>query len=136
MLNLYQLYDYATAEGIRIDNFELDRSTLSLAIYINGKYAIALDLTKLKTMAEITSALAHEIGHCETHSFYNVYSPFDVRSKHEARADEWAIKNLIPKDELIKEFKKGIVEIWELAERFNVTEQMMIKACRFYGFMN
>ena len=76
--------------------------------------------------------LAHELGHCVTGSFYNRYSEFDVIAKHERRADKWAIKKLIPEDELNDAFEHGIVEPWDLAEYFNVTEDFIIKAVEFY----
>lgn len=133
-MTLITLYEIADEYGIRVDNFVLDRNTNSLAVYIDGKYAIAIDLSKMKTEREVIVALCHEIGHCATHSFYNINNHLDVRSKHEYRADKWAIKKLVPEDELIEIMDKGTTEVWLLAEKFNVTESFMIKACEMYGF--
>ena len=132
-MNLNTLYHLAKQNGIRIDNFVLDENTNSLAVYVNNKYAIALDLNKLKTPEEIIVALAHELGHCLTHSFYNVKNVLDVRSKHEYTANKYAIKTLVPEGELLRAFKTS-TQIWELAEHFGVTEDFMIKACEFYGY--
>ncbi len=90
---------------------------------------------KKMTRAEETVCKAHELGHCETGSFYNRYSKFDLISKNERRADIWAIKKLIPQSELTNALKNGITEIWELAEHFDVTEEFIRKACEYYGFM-
>lgn len=73
------------------------------------------------------------MGHCETGAFYNEHS-LELRSRMEYRADKWAIKKLVPENELIEAFEEGILEIWELAEHFGVTEEFMIKACEFYGY--
>ena len=71
-----------------------------------------------------------------TGSFYNVYSPCDSRQRHENRADRWAIKKLITEDELERAVKKGYTELWELAEFFNVTEDLMRKAVSLYKYGN
>lgn len=76
--------------------------------------------------------IAHELGHCETGSFYNVYSLLDIRQKYENRADAWAIKKLIPKDELDTIINMRIVDYWDLAEYFNVTDEFMYKAITYY----
>ncbi len=100
---------------------------------LDGNCYIGIDRRKM-TEAEKTVYMAHEMGHCMTGSFYNRYSRFDVISRHEYRANKWAIKKLVPEDELIEAFENGIIEIWELAERFDVTEDFMKKACEFYGY--
>ena len=48
-------------------------------------------------------------------------------------ADKWAIEELIPKSELIKAIKKNLDSIYLLAQHFDVSEDFMIKACRYYG---
>ena len=85
------------------------------------------------TEAEQAVHKAHELGHCVKGAFYNRYSSFDIISKHEYTADKYAIKTLVPKDELLRAFKTS-TQIWELAEIFGVTEDFMIKACEFYGY--
>lgn len=54
----------------------------------------------------------------------------------EFRADKWAIKKLVTEDELIEAFENGILEIWELADFFGVTEDFMVKVCELYGYYN
>lgn len=100
----------------------------------SGKCYIGINKSHM-TKAEETVCKAHELGHCETESFYNRYSRFDLVSRNEHRADVWAIKKLIDKSDILSAFKKGITEIWSLAEYFEVTEDFMRKACVYYGFM-
>ena len=76
--------------------------------------------------------LAHELGHCATGSFYNRYSPFDLREKHERKADAWAIRRLVPEEDLMEAVGAGITELWELADLFDVTPEFMHKAVRYY----
>ena len=77
--------------------------------------------------------LAHELGHCETGAFYNPYAKADIRRKHERRADKWAIKQLISKKEWNAALRDGIVEVWDLAEFFDVTEDFIRKAHELYS---
>ena len=80
--------------------------------------------------------LAHEMGHIETNSFYNVHSPLDVRQKHENRANKWAIKQLITEEELDEAVANGHTEVWDLADYFDVTEEFMRKAVCLYTYGN
>lgn len=131
-MSLNELYEIAEKSNIRVDEFRLSQDTKSLAVYIDGKYAVALDVSKLKTNADIVAALAHELGHCKTHSFYNINNILDVRTKHEYNADKWACENLLPKDEMLEAFHQGYVEVWQLAEYFEVSENLVKKALWIY----
>ena len=91
-------------------------------------------LSKWSTTAKVH--LAHEIGHCVCGAFYNPYSSFDIRQKHEHRADKWAIKKLIPVDELDEAVAAGHTELWDLADYFGVTEEFMKKAVCWYTHGN
>ncbi len=90
-----------------------------------------VDDERLESSKDERVHIAHELGHCVTGAFYNENSPVDNRGKCEETADRWAIKKLINKDELKRQIKRGL-EIWELAEYFNVTEYFMQKACQLY----
>jgi len=76
--------------------------------------------------------LGHELGHCVTGSFYNIYATVDHRQRHENKADKWFIQQAIPVDALDDAIASGCVEIWDLAERFGVTEQFIRKAVCYY----
>lgn len=132
---LDRLHEIADNEEIEIIGIKANKCS-SISIQAdNGNCYIGIDDREMNE-AEETVHKAHEIGHCVTGSFYNRYSKFDLISKHERRADIWAIKELIDEDELVDAFEHGIVEIWELAEHFSVTEDFMRKACKYYGYLN
>ena len=60
-------------------------------------------------------------------------SALDITARrHENRADKWAIQKLIPVSELDDAVAEGCTELWELAERFGVTESFMRKAVCYY----
>ena len=86
----------------------------------------------MPTLADEKVKLAHELGHCETGSFYNRYAARDIRQKYENRANKWAYKKLVPQDELAEACLQGYREPWELAEYFGVTEFFLRNALEFY----
>jgi Zn-dependent peptidase ImmA (M78 family) len=126
---LLSLYAYADSKKINIYHYPLQAIT-SISFPENTGY-IAMNTDKLKTYADETVHLAHELGHIETNSFYTVHSKFALRNKMEARADSWAIRHLIPWEKL-KQAVGSSPELWELAEDFGVTNEFMLKALNYY----
>lgn len=133
--NPLDLYAYAERRNIDVDWIPMRRAT-SLSVPLGDGYAIALDPWKLGTIAQETVCLAHELGHCETGSFYNQYAALDVRQRHENRADKWAIRRLVPEDDLDAAMADGCDTIPALADRFGVTEPFMAKAVCWYAHGN
>lgn len=127
-MTLLDLYNRADAQGIEIDDVPM-RSLTSVSF---PQGWIALDTAKLQTTAEHKSILAHELGHVETGSFYNIYSSFDLRAKQERRADKAAIKMLVPFKRLLSAMRSACCEVWQLAEYFDVTEELINKALVLY----
>jgi len=131
-MTLFRLCQLADQFGIEIDYFSM-RDTKSLAM---PQGWIALDTDRIENTIEAKICLAHEMGHIETNSFYNVHSPLDVRQKHENRANKWAIKHLITEEELDEAVANGHTEIWDLADYFDVTEDFMRKVVCLYTYEN
>ena len=124
------LYSIAQQAGIQVDRIDLE-SNCSVALSLGDRLFIGLDNNI--SGAEERVCLAHEIGHCQTMSFYNIDSPLDVRGKHERRANVWAIKAMIPFCAYRKALELGFTEIYFLADYFNVTEDFMRKAVEYYS---
>jgi len=59
-------------------------------------------------------------------------SKFETRERCEERAKRWTILSLIPEEELEKALKKGYTESWELAEYFDLPEDFVRKAVKYY----
>lgn len=127
-MTLDELYIRAQQQGIEIDEFEM-REIVSASFPENW---IAIDTKKIETRAEEKVILAHEIGHCETGSFYNIHSPHDLREKHEYTANKRSYQILIPHADLKAAVKKGLTEIWELAEYFDVPCEFMQRAAEYW----
>ena len=129
-MTLTNLYNIAECDNIMVYSYDLDIFH-SLSLVCDGIGYIAIDPFKIESESDEKVKLAHELGHCETGAFYNEYATCDVRTKHERTADKWAIKKLIPEDEL-KEACKYCTNRWELSQHFGVTEDCMQKAMDYY----
>ena len=125
------LYDLAKQENIEVFDFSLPE-TGSMSVMEAGKCFIAMDASVKDGNAQERVHLGHEIGHCVTGSFYNRYAAVDCRQRHENRANKWAVQKLIPVDDLDDAIADGCTEVWELAERFQVTEDFIRKTVCWY----
>ena len=130
-----ELYQIAKESDIPIILLDIPENG-SMCIQTDRRCYIGMDYGVLPGEADRRVHLGHELGHCKTGSFYNRWAACDVRKKHENRADKWAIKKLIPEDELDKAVAEGHTEIWDLAEHFGVTEGFMKKAVCWYTHGN
>ena len=131
-MELLKLYDIADKEDIEVVDFRLRSASALSEMDTDLSCYIALDKRKLTTTAEEKTALAHELGHCMTGSFYNRYSPFDSRDRHERRANKKAAYIVIPLDELIDACRSPWNRVCDLAEHFEVTEDFMLYAMGLY----
>ena len=129
---LYRLYD----EIEKMDNLYLYYYKVgkpSVIIEEDWQYGIFLDLSEIKTLGEEIVCLAHELAHAKTGTTHKVYSPLQLVSKNEYKANKQAVHDVIPYNELIDAFDEGVVERWELAEYFDVTEDFISKAIEIYS---
>lgn len=126
------LYDFAQQRNIEVIPYPM-RENGSMSIQLEGgKCVIGMDRSIQDGAAQERVHLSHELGHCVTGSFYSIHTAIDCRQRHENKADKWAIQALIPVEELDGAIAGGCTEFWELAERFDVTEEFMKKAVCFY----
>lgn len=123
--------EYATSQDIDVDWLPLS-SLDALSIEHKGEYAIVLDPNKIESSTDENTKLAHELGHCLYGGFYSSTTPLYIREKHEYKANVWAVKFLVPWDELHEAIHNGITEPWELAEYFSVTEAFINLALEYY----
>ena len=126
------LYGLAQQQNIPVYRFPLPKTGSMSLMDEQGRCCIGMDEGVRDGGAQERVHLSHELGHCLTGSFYSVYTAVDCRQRHENRADKWAIRKLIPVDQLDDAVASGCTELWELAERFGVTESLMRKAVCLY----
>ena len=127
-MELKNLYDFARQQNIEVFPYPLPKTGSLSFMEDTGECYIGMDDSVRDGDVQERVHLGHELGHCVTGSFYNRYTPFDSRLRHEYRADKWAVRRLIPAEALDEAVAAGYTEIWALAEHFGVTEDFMRKA--------
>ncbi len=131
-MELKNLYAFAKQQNIEVLPFTLPE-TGSLSVMTDaGDCFIGMDDSIRDGDVQERVHLGHEIGHCVTGSFYNIHAAVDCRQRHENRADKWAVQKLIPVEELDDAIAEGCTEVWELADRFGVTEEFIRKTVCYY----
>ena len=127
MTRLTELYRKAEELDIRVIQFPM----VSLRAVSTPDNCIGLDPDKLEDCEELV-CLAHEMGPCATGSFYTGDATVLERIRQEQRADRWAIRQLVPLEELKSLLRSGVDRWDEAAEHFQVTEEFLRKAVAFY----
>lgn len=125
-----ELYSIAEENGVEVYNFPLPL-TGSLSEEIDGHCCIGMDSTRRFTRAEEAARLGHELGHCLYGGFYTKLTPFDIKERHEARADRWYIRHFIPEGKLMAMLEVGM-DACEIAEELDTTEEYVRRAYYYY----
>lgn len=131
-MELRNLYALARQQNIEVIPFPLPENGSMSVMSESGACAIGMDESVRDGGTQERVHLSHELGHCVTGSFYNIHAAIDCRQRHENRADKWAVQTLIPVDDLDEAVAEGCTEVWELADRFGVTEEFVRKAVCWY----
>jgi Zn-dependent peptidase ImmA (M78 family) len=131
-MKVSDLYKLAAKRNIAVIETSLPETGSLSLMTDDGACYIGIDQSVLDGDALELVHLGHELGHCETGSFYSIHTAVDCRQRHENKADKWAVKKLIPVDALDNAIADGCTELWDLAERFGVTEQFIRKAVCYY----
>ena len=130
------LHDLARQQNIEVLFYPMPQNESMSVMLEDGKCFIGMDDSVRDGSVRERVHLSHELGHCVTGSFYNIYAAVDHRQRHENRANKWAIQALIPVEALDDAIAEGCTEVWELAERFQVTEDFVRKAVCLYVYGN
>lgn len=138
---MFDLYKWIDDQGVFLFDRQLpfsngDSKAVTICLDDSETYGVFLDRRRLETSAEARTALGHECGHCATGTTHKLYGTQELIAHHENRANKWAIKKLVPEDELERAVARGCTEVWELAEYFNVTEDCIRKAICWYKYGN
>ena len=131
-MQLRNLYELAKQQNIEVLSFSLPENESMSLMLEDGRCFVGMDASVRDGGIQERVHLSHELGHCVTGSFYNIHAAVDYRQRHENRANKWAIQALIPVEDLDDAIAEGYTEVWELAERFQVTEEFIRKAVCFY----
>lgn len=141
MENLNKLREWLEGEGVllfdrRLEFSNLETKAATLKLEPDGVVGIFLDRSRMSNAAEEKSCLLHEGGHYATGTTHRLYSPYELVERHEYRANKWAVQRLLSAEELDEAVAEGHTELWDLAEYFGVTEELMKQAVCWYTYGN
>ena len=129
-MELTKLYNIAERENIDIINFKMKNK--AIIERIDKEYYIGLNYSKIESVTEEKELLAEELGHYYCNAFYNSNSDFSTISKKEYRANKWKCTVLVSANDFIDAFKKGLKNIYEIAEYLNLSEDTVAFAYNYY----
>ncbi len=118
---IINIYDYADLGGI------------AKGLYVSSNIGSTILIDKrIKTTKEKHCILAEELGHYYV-NVGNIYNQRNLENiKEEKKGQAWAYKNLLPVHTLIKAYRNGVRNKFELAEYANVTEEFIENAISYY----
>lgn len=119
----------AYAEERGIDVF-YDSIPETMAMAVPG--ALCLDWSLLACPAARSVCLAHELGHVETGAFYSRGVSVLDRRRAELRAERWAIRRLVSREELLSALRSGFTTVFDLSEKLGLPEDVIRKALSLY----
>lgn len=122
------LYSLAEAHGHTVNCFPIHRRGLSIEDAGRCYIALRPSLTEI----EEKETLAHELGHCEFGGFYSRHTKIDTVERHERRADKWAFYKLLPPAWVRGCVKRGICEVYRIADEAGVSCEFALKALSYY----
>lgn len=133
MEHLSNLYTKIIENHIELFTYPLaECNSDAVTVCYNSNYGIFLDYTKFESTKDEFCALAHEYGHCVTGATHTLYSPYQLISQHETKADRAATHEFLPYDVLLETIKKGYLEPWQIAEHLELPEQFVRLAIETY----
>ena len=123
-----QLRQQAADNGAEVIDWKFQTDRIK-GLYCNGVIAVSKDID---TSAERTCVLAEELGHHLTASG-NILDQKDISNrKQELRGRIWAYNRLIGLTGIIKAYRAGCRNRYEIAQNLEVTEDMLQDAVDYY----
>lgn len=127
---LVTIFEIIEREGIDVEWWDFPEPISAVYVEIDNCKVIGLKNDLHKSNRKLKCALSEELGHYFIGSTYKNKKPETYKekidiAKMEYKAKKWQVFFLIPEEEFIRAVKKGITKIWELAEYFDVDEELI-----------
>lgn len=122
-----KLEDVAYQDDVDVLNYRFESNNIK-GLYCDGVIAIREDMT----IPEKTCALAEELGHHETSVGNIIDMTSAANRKQERQARLWAYNKQIGLIGLVRAFKHGCQNRFEIAEYLEVTEEFLEECIECY----
>ena len=131
MFELSDFYTYCDDNDIDVIPY-MGMPSEGATVRDQGYYAIFLDIAKIQSTRLLKGVCCHEMGHAATGALQKVCSPYETVERCEYRANRWMAENHIAEDMFREAFKAGYTEVWQLAEYFDLPEDVIRTAVAYW----
>ena len=126
-MELIDLENIANKEKINIVNYKMRKNKARII----DKF-IFMDYSNINTYAEEKCLLAEELGHYYYDAYYTLSSSESEIERQEYKANKWKSLACVPLNSILSCFKKGIYNLFDIAEELNVEPKMVEFAYNYY----
>lgn len=95
-------------------------------------FAIFLDFGKIRSARLLKGVCCHELGHAATGALHKVDSPFETVGRSEHRANRFVAEHYLTENDFREAFRDGYTETWQLAEYFDLPEEVIKSAYTYW----
>lgn len=124
-------YEYCKNNDVDVISFNRLPADAATIRY-HGYYSVGLNFCRMLTVRQVRTAMMHESGHLRTGALHKVNSPFQIMEQSEHRADADSFRRYLPAEEIRAAIKQGYTEPWQLSEYFDLDEEYIKKALRYW----
>ena len=131
MFELATFYDYCKENAVQVIPF-VGAPQPGATIRDGSRYAIFLDFSQIRSTRLLRGVCCHELSHVATGALHRVGSPYEIAERSEYRANRYAAQNFLTESAFRQAFADGYTETWQLAEYFDLPQQDVEKALRYW----
>lgn len=126
-MELLDLENIANKEKINIVNYKMQKNKARII----DKF-IFMDYSNIYTYKEEKCLLAEELEHYYYDAYYTLSSSKSEIERQEYKANKWKSLACVPLNSILSCFKKGIYNLFDIAEELNVEPNMVKFAYNYY----
>ena len=142
MTRLEKMYDELHHDDISVIDHYFSKTKKAACMRLDDSENIILNRSAIENSAEELTLLAEEHAHYEADALYPIGTDYNFPQARfnmivaEGKARRYAINKHIPFDEMVEVFEKFVyadgLDIYELAEHFDVTPEFVQQAIEYY----
>jgi len=115
---------FSLPADVEIENEDLGMIN-ALTLKYDDKYVILISSSLKEGEMAYRMSLLHEIAHIQTGTFYSLTQDKYYILKCEYKAKKWLALKLMPIELLEELRRKGITEVWQIADYLDITEDLV-----------
>ena len=132
MFELSQFYADCRRKGVQVIPYQ-GAPAPGTTIRDQGKYAVFLDFSQIRSTRLLRGVCAHELSHIATGALHKVSSPYECWERSEYRANRYMAERFLTEADFRQAFQDGCRELWQLAEYFELPEEDVKNALTYWS---